>query len=89
MDHNRRAYHRDLDGRVRSALRVARIDQRGLMPQSIDNSDWTDYPTDYVSTLCWLLGDATYERYRDREKQVTEYAGSTERKLSDFAGGEA
>jgi len=85
--HTRQAYHRQLDGRVRSALRIARIDQRGLIPASIDRSDWMDYPTDYFATVCWLLGDATYEQYRDRERQVTESGETVERKLSDFGGG--
>lgn len=87
VDHTRQAYYRDLEGQIRSALRVARIDQRGLVPAVIGESDWADYPTDYFATVCWLLGDATYEQYRNREKQCSEDGEPAERKLSDFAGG--
>lgn len=85
--HTRRAYHRDLDHRVRSALRIARIDQRSLHPASVGQSEWTDHPVDYFATVCWLLGDATYARYRDLEQQVSEEGETVERKLTDFAGG--
>jgi len=86
-EHTRRAYHRDLDHSVRSALRVARIDQRSLYPATMDRSEWVDHPTDYFATVCWLLGDATYERFREVERQVAEEGETVERKLTDFAGG--
>jgi hypothetical protein len=86
-DHTRRAYHRDLDHSVRSALRVARIDQRSLHPTTLDGSEWMDYPTDYFATVCWLVSDATYQRFRDIEQQAAEEGEPVERKLSDFGGG--
>jgi len=87
MDHTRQAYHRDLDYSIRSALRVARIDQRSLYPATIGQSEWMDGPTDYFGTVCWLVGDATYQRFRDIEQQVAEEGEPVERKLSDFGGG--
>jgi hypothetical protein len=86
-EHTRRAYHRDLDHSVRSALRVARIDQRSLYPAAFARSEWMGRPTDYIATVCWLLDDATYGRFQRVEQQVAENGETVERKLSDFGGG--
>jgi len=88
-EHTRRAYHRDLDHSVRSALRVARIDQRSLYPATLARSEWMDHPTDYFATVCWVVGDATYQRFRGLEQDVFEEGETVERKLTDFAGGES
>lgn len=80
--HTRRAYYRDLDVAVESALRVARIDQRSAPARCR-----ADEPQFYLDTVLWLLADDTFDRYQRLERQVAHEGETTERKLSDFAGG--
>ena len=85
-DHTRQAFLRDLDVEIEAAIDTAHIDQQSLHPASLDRSDWMDSPTDFTGTLCWLLDDATRERYREHEQQIFDEGKTAERKLSDFGG---
>jgi len=83
-DPDRRAFHRDLDHQIRSSLRVARIDQRSLHPTSIPRAEWMDHPADYLATVCWLLGDATRDRFRSTEQAAAEAGDPPQRRLGDY-----